>query len=202
MKIYTEKQISKKLNRKKIRKNIVKAIIYPIIIFVLICNIILLIQKIQNPQDIPNVFGYKMFIITSGSMDPYLQIGDVIAIKEIKQEELGKNDIITFNEGEYQVTHRIVDILEENGETVYQTKGDANNTNDSDLVKYENIEGKYVFKIRKVGQIIMKIQNPIYIIVILIVAYVIYSIIDRKDSRRMARYEKRKEYEKKEDFKE
>lgn len=202
MKIYTEKEISKKINRKKIIKNIIKAIIYPIIIFVLICNIILVIQKIQNPKDIPNIFGYKMFIITSGSMDPYLQIGDVIAIKEIKQEELGKNDIITFNEGEYQVTHRIVDVLEENGEKVYQTKGDANNTKDSDLVKYENIEGKFIFKIRKIGKIIIKIQKPIYIIVILIIAYVIYSIIDRKDNRRMARYEKRKEYEKKEDFKE
>lgn len=197
MKIYTEKEIRKKLNRKKIRKNIIKAIIYPIIILILVCNIILMVQKIQNPQEIPSIFGYKMFIIVSGSMEPNLKIGDMVVVKETSQDKINKGDIITFTEAEYQVTHRVMDIIEKDGQNVYQTKGDANNANDSGLLKYENIEGKYVLKIEKIGLIIMKIQNIRVIICIVVVIYVIYLVSSEKEDRKNARHEKRKEYEKK-----
>lgn len=201
MKIYTEKEINKKVNRKKIRNRIIKAIIYPIIILILICNIVLLVQKIHKPQDIPNILGYKTFIITSGSMEPTINIGDVIIVKKVSQENIQIDDIITFNEGDYQVTHRIIDIVNEDGQEFYQTKGDANNAIDKETVKHENIEGKYIFKIGKIGIIIMKLQNPTFIIGIVIVVYLIYSIVERKDDRRIARHKKREEFEKNEENK-
>lgn len=196
MKIFTEKEISKKLNRKKARNKVVRTIVYLIIILILITNIILLVQKIQNPQKIPSIFGYKTFIITSGSMEPTISVGDVIIVKEVSQENIEIGDIITFSEGEYQVTHKIIDILNEDGQNVYQTKGDANNTKDKEPVKYENIEGKYIFKIGKIGTVIMKLQNPIAIAVIAIIVYFIYSIVEKKDDRKIARRKKREEFEK------
>ena len=65
MKIYTTEEISKKLNRKKTRRKIIKVIIYPIIILLLICNIILLVQRIISPDKIASLFGYKAFVISS-----------------------------------------------------------------------------------------------------------------------------------------
>lgn len=197
MKIYTTEEITKKLNRKKIIKNIFKAIIYPIIILVLICNIILLVQKIITPDKIATIFGYKAFVISSGSMEPTLNIGDIVIIKETKQEQISKGNIITFRKDGYNITHRINDIIEKDGEKYYQTKGDKNTTNDADLVKYEEIEGVYVFKIDKIGSIITYAQNTTTIIIIICVIYLIYRISAEKDDRKIARHEKRKEYEKK-----
>lgn len=197
MKIYTTEEITKKLNRKKIIKNIFKAIIYPIIILVLICNIILLVQKIITPDKIATIFGYKAFVISSGSMEPTLNIGDIVIIKETKQEQISKGNIITFRKDGYNITHRINDIIEKDGEKYYQTKGDKNTTTDMDLVKYEEIEGVYVFKIDKIGSIITYAQNTTTIIIIICVIYLIYRISAEKDDRKIARHEKRKEYEKK-----
>ena len=198
MKIYTTEEITKKLNRKRIIKNVFKVIIYPIIILVLICNIILLIQKITSPDKIASLFGYKAFVISSGSMEPTLNIGDIVITKETKQEQIQKNNIITFMEDGYTVTHRVADIIEKDGDTYYQTKGDNNNTYDAELVKYEDIEGVYVFKINSIGNIVVYAQSTTAVMIIIICAiYIMYRISSRKDDRKNVRHEKRIEYEKK-----
>lgn len=197
MKIYTTEEITKKLNRKKIREIIVKAIIYPIVFLVLICNIILVIQKMIYPNKAVGLFGYKAFVIASGSMEPTLEVGDIVITKKAKQEEIKKGDIITFVDNGYTITHRMVDIVEKEGNTYYQTKGDNNSTNDPNLVKYNDIEGIYIYKIEGLGNIINYAQNTPVMIIILIVLYIIYKIFARKDNRKNARHKKRKEFEKK-----
>lgn len=198
MKIYTTEEITKKMNKKLIIKKAFKAIVYPVIILILICDIILLIQKIISPNQIASLFGYKAFVISSGSMEPTLNTGDIVITKQIKQDQIQKQDIITFVKDEYTITHRIVDIVEENGNTYYQTKGDNNNTSDADLVKYEEIEGVYVFKINSIGNIVVYAQNTTAVLIIIIcVIYIMYRISSRKDDRKLARHEKRKEYEEK-----
>lgn len=198
MKIYTTEEITKKMNRKLIIKKAFKAIVYPVIILILICDIILLIQKIISPNQIASLFGYKAFVISSGSMEPTLNTGDIVITKQIKQDQIQKQDIITFVKDEYTITHRIVDIVEENGNTYYQTKGDNNNTSDADLVKYEEIEGVYVLKINSIGNIVVYAQNTTAVLIIIIcVIYIMYRISSRKDDRKLARHEKRKEYEEK-----
>lgn len=197
MRIYSQDEITKKLNKKNTRNKIFKIIFYPIIILILICNIVLIMQKMMNPTEIPNLLGYKSFIIVSGSMEPNLNIGDMVIIRETKQEKLQKDDIITFSENGNAITHRIVDIINEEGKIRYQTKGDNNNAVDADLVKYENVEGKFVFKIAKVGTIIAKLQNTGVVIILVCGLYIIYRILLRQDNRREARKEKRIEIERK-----
>ena len=91
----------------------------------------------------------------------------------------------------------MVDIVEKEGNTYYQTKGDNNSTNDPNLVKYNDIEGIYIYKIEGLGNIINYAQNTPVMIIILIVLYIIYKIFARKDNRKNARHKKRKEFEKK-----
>ncbi len=195
MRIYTEYEIKKKLNKKKHIAKIFKSIFYPIIIVILLSNLWLVIQKLKEPNKIPNLFGYKAFSILSGSMEPTLHIGDMIIIKETNSEELKTNDIITFMEEGSAVTHRIVEIVYEDGKISYKTKGDANNANDSELVKAENIQGKYVGKIGKIGGLITKAKNTTTLVIIVIIIYFVYSIISKRDDRRIARHEKRREFE-------
>lgn len=197
MKIYTDEDITKKLNRKSKIKKIINLIIYPIITILLICSIFIVLQVIKNPGETANLFGYKVFNIISGSMEPNLNIGDIVIIKEIKTENIEKGDIITFRQEESAITHRVVDIVKENENTYYQTKGDNNNANDDVLVSNKDIEGIYVFRIPKLGIIISNIRNTTSIIIIVLVLYLIYKIMQIKDDRKIARHEKRKELEKK-----
>lgn len=84
-------------------------------------------------------YGYTTLIVSSGSMQPELMVGDVIIIKEC--DSYNKGDIITFNvNNEYLVTHRII----EEKENHYITKGDNNNSADENIVTEEQIEGKLI----------------------------------------------------------
>lgn len=194
MKRYTENEITKRIKRKKQISLVLKIIFYPLIIILLLCNIWLSIQKINKPNKIPSLFGYRAFNIATGSMEPTLNIGDMIIIKE-EPEKIKINDIITFKESGSTITHRVISIINEN-EIKYQTKGDANSSADKELVTTENLQGKFVFKIGKVGGLISNARNATTIVIIIIVAYTIYTIISKKEDRKIARHEKRKEYEK------
>lgn len=100
--------------------------------------IFLVISKAQGGP--PTLFGHQMYFIRSGSMSPYLEVGDVIIAKEYDGGELsaGKDgDVVTYY-GEVGgesalITHRVVSV---DGDTVI-TRGDANNTDDSPISKDE-----------------------------------------------------------------
>ena len=64
---------------------------------------------------------------------------DVIFITNTSKENLEVGDIISFKTGNYINTHRIVRIEEKNGEEVYITKGDNNNSEDRTPVKFQDI---------------------------------------------------------------
>lgn len=78
----------------------------------------------------------------------------------------------------------------------YQTKGDANNADDVEPVKFENIEGKYVFKIPKIGYIIIWAQNKTGIIIICLIIYLLYFLNKKTIERKIERREKREIYNK------
>lgn len=80
----------------------------------------------------PSLFGYTLQRVSSGSMVPELEVGDVILSRNVgESDELKVDDIITFDGsdqfGEKNVTHRIIVApYEANGVVMLQTKGDAN----------------------------------------------------------------------------
>lgn len=196
MKLYDNTKISKKIKRKQRIGKFFKCIFYPIIALLFISSIIVLAQKIQNPKKNPSLFGYKVFVIASGSMEPTLNIGDIVIIHEVEVNDIVEGDIITFQEGDSQtVTHRVVNIIDEDSKIKYETKGDNNNTVDEGFVYYDDVEGKYLFKINRIGTTVLKAQNIVVMIVIIIILYFIYKIMQRKDEKNFIRHEKRKKFE-------
>ena len=202
MRIYSDKEIEEKINKRIKRKKIYRFFTYPIIIFIISCCLSVVAQKLIHNKNYVELFGYKAFTIASGSMEPTLNIGDVIVVKGINEADIKEQDIITFQEGEgnvYNVTHRIVEIIKnENGTFSYQTKGDANNSNDDNLVKYENIVGKYKFKISKIGNWVVQIQTTCGIVIAILVVYLIYDMSSRKEERELSREKLRHKYDRRE----
>ncbi len=90
---------------------------------------------------VPIAAGWESTTVISGSMEPQISAGDVVAFSDYDDEPLGINTIILFEDPARPgatVTHRIVDV---NQDGTYRTKGDANATADSTPVPPEAILG-------------------------------------------------------------
>ena len=192
MKIYTNEQIKHKIEQRKKRKRILKIFLYPLIAFILICDVYLILQMIKNPTDTAQLFGYRCFSVASGSMEPTLQIGDLIITKEKSKKDIKVGDIISFKDVDSTITHRVIKVISQNGEILYQTKGDNNNVSDEKNIKYEDVEGVYVDHIPELGKMYIYIQKTPVVIFILIIIYIIYKIVETKENRKIARHKIRK----------
>ena len=105
--------------------------------------------------------GLDVYVILSGSMEPEYQTGGVIYIKDVDTATLESGDVITYKiSNGATVTHRIVDVVEEEGQTMYQTKGDANDNVDASLVPQSQVIGQPVFTIPYLGYLVSMIQSP------------------------------------------
>lgn len=181
---------------------IIKAIFFVVAIFLLVIAGTIMYKANKYPNKIPDVFGYKPMIVLSGSMETSIYTGDLVFVKIIDTDLLKENDIIAFrNEANKVTTHRIIEIVEENGETYFRTKGDNNNTEDANLVKMTDVEGIYVSRIPGIGKNLMFIQQPIGLVVMLLVIlvvgliwlYIVNKIEDKKFDKEDEQY--RKEFE-------
>lgn len=106
-----------------------------------------------------NVPNFSIYTIATGSMAPYINELDVIVNRRIENPasiEIG--DIITFRssvrgiEG-LTITHRVIDIVEVNGQREFQTRGDANISPDPANVREENLIGVKFLLLPGVGRI-------------------------------------------------
>ncbi len=102
------------------------------IIFI-IAIVLLIIYFILRLLGIAEIYKVK-----TGSMEDNIHTGDYILI--YKKKDYKKGDIVTYQKGDYHVTHRI--ISKEGNKFV--TKGDANNTPDEEINK-KSIIGKVIY---------------------------------------------------------
>lgn len=162
-------------------------------IVVMTIGITIVYKSYAEPNKIPSVFGWKPFIVLSGSMEDTIMPGDLILTKEIDVSELKEGDVISFRTNKYTViTHRIINIVDEEGERKYYTKGDNNDSADSESVCNDQIEGIYRYRIPKLGNIALNIQKPIGIVICIALPLIILLIAQFADSKRQEREAKEK----------
>ncbi|MCI8760994.1 MAG: signal peptidase I [Clostridia bacterium] len=193
--MYKIDKIQKENQRIHTIGRVVSAILYIILIPIIIVNFTLIIKSFIHPNQTPDFFGYKSFVIVSGSMEPTIKKGDAIIVKEVPEEEIKANDIISFMQGQTNVTHRIIDITIENGVRKYKTKGDNNNSEDKEKITYEQIEGKYQLKINQFGVITNILKSKITLMILILIIIVMYVYKSRMENKRQKRKEKRKNME-------
>lgn len=127
-------------------------------------------QTKNNPGELPSVMGFKMMTVLTGSMEPNIQTGDLLIVKTIPTDQLKINDVITFrSSNNTPVTHRIIDLVNQNGRVLFQTKGDANNIVDEDLVQSEQVIGTMAIRIPKMGYVANFIKSPAGLITVAVI---------------------------------
>ena len=105
------------------------------------------------------LFGFQVFAVLSGSMEPAYHVGSLIYVKE--SDEIRVGDPITFRlSGDSIATHRVVEVLDEDGSLSYRTKGDANEVADGRAVPAADVIGVPRFTIPYLGYVADFIQHP------------------------------------------
>ena len=174
----------KKGEKVKIVKKILTIVIMIILCSILFVSGVILINSYVKPNEVPSFFGWKPFIVLSGSMETQIMTGDVAVVKEIDAKKLKENDIIAFKKDDNMViTHRIIEIIkDENGDTKYKTKGDNNNEEDDGVVSPEQIEGIYKFRIGKVGNLALFVQTPVGMVICISIPLILLLLLQWKET--------------------
>lgn len=97
-------------------------------------------------------FNYYAVAIASGSMTPNINKGDVVVIEKIdKYDNLEIGEVLAYNYDGKIIVHRIINIIEEDGNYYFYTKGDNNNSEDNFAVYEDMIVGVVNIRLPFIG---------------------------------------------------
>ncbi|NQS76661.1 MAG: signal peptidase I [Peptococcaceae bacterium] len=141
--------------QKKICKKLFIYLPLGLLLLFTLANLYLGINKAVTHNPVPKVGGLAPLVVLSGSMEPAIYPGDVVIIREQKVEQYKIGDVVTYLDGQTVFTHRIVGVEE----GMFVLQGDNNNTVD-DTVHPEQLAGKVLLTIPKIGVAMVFIKRP------------------------------------------
>jgi len=154
----------------RISATIISGLLTAILTVILACNLYTIAVRAITGQLQPTVFGFSAAVVISGSMQDAINIDDMILTHKEKDYSVG--DVITFRSGENLVTHRIVDRTDAG----FITKGDANNAADLDPVAPEDVVGRVVLVIPRVGTAIAFLRTPLGMTALVLVGFALVEV--------------------------
>ncbi|MCI8486648.1 MAG: hypothetical protein HFJ20_06210 [Clostridia bacterium] len=154
-----EKKSDLKFNLRKV----FNIIILVILLVILFMYIVILYNTITKKEVTLNFFNWKPFIVVADSPEAGVNVGDMAVIKDIKIEDLKPGDIIVYRRGNSGAIKKVKDISKVNEELKIVIEDDSIIKNES--VK-SSIEGKYMFKIAGLGNIMLFLQTPLGAIIL------------------------------------
>ena len=157
----------------KLIKNIICWTLIAVLVFTLV---VFFMSRINGST--PSVFGYSIFRVSSGSMEPELMVGDIILDKTVDNpEDLKVGDVITFKSGDYGdllVTHKVIKApYEENGKLMLQTKGIANEVEDKPIC-VDNVKGIMICKVDYLDTVYNVFLSPWGLLILIALIVIIF----------------------------
>ncbi len=161
---------------KKIVLNIINGVS---VIIIAAAVLVLLTVVLTKSGDVPNILGYSVFRVMTGSMEPAIETDSLIVVKRVEASEIKIGDVISFfsqdpAHGGAVNTHRVTAIEQNGEEWNFVTKGDANQLEDKYVTSSKDLIGKVVYVSHVMGIIVHLLSNPlIFIPVIVLPMFVI-----------------------------
>jgi signal peptidase len=122
---------------------------------------------------VSQLIGWEIFSVQSGSMEPTINVGGIVAVHPVPADQLKVGDVITFvdqNRPDTFVTHRIVELSITDGQAMAKTKGDANNTADAWSVPTTKTVGRVDLALPYLGFLMVWLSSPLAKVAILGIA--------------------------------
>lgn len=111
---------------------------------------------------VPQAVGAShSYVVLSSSMSPAIEAGDVVFVSDVRAEAIADGDVVTYTpvgeplstQGE-RITHRVVDVVDRNDGLYFETKGDANDAPDEQLVPADRVVGRVTLHLPALGYVI------------------------------------------------
>ena len=132
-------------------------------ILIILMTVLIFLTAFSRKTDI---FGYRLYIVMSGSMEPTINVRDAIITKEIDEPQEG--DIIAYENENIVTVHRIIKVYTQENNRLYQTKGDKNNIEDRGLVQQSQVKGKLIYRLPLLGRALIFVQSHLIAFVVVI----------------------------------
>lgn len=136
-------------------------------IALILVSVFVLLSVVLTPAgQVPQVLGYSVFRVMTGSMEPEIREDSLLVVKKTPPEDIAPGDVISFFSPDPMLegavnTHRVVRIERENGRIRFITKGDANVIEDTYPVDASALVGRAVFKSYALGKTVSLLSNPL-----------------------------------------
>jgi signal peptidase len=136
--------------------------------------------------------GFRVVVVTGGSMAPAIGAGDAVLVEPAKPGEVGPRDIAVYRtpDGAW-VIHRVLETRVVDGRPYLVTKGDANRTADHDLIPAANVQGTVKWRAPYAGRVLNWAGTPaVRLILVAVLAVIIWhelTVIVRTRQRRRRR---------------
>ena len=174
----------------KTLKKVFNIIIDIVVVLILIISILVVTMSLTSRSSgVPNLFGVAPITVASDSMEDTLMVNDLIFCEvrtDYVYDDYAVGDIVTFNqeiEGETRFnTHRIVEVVEDNGITYYKTQGDNKDTNpvpDEKLKTTNDIVAKYTGnKIGGIGAFFGFIRTQLGFFLVILLPMILFFVYE------------------------
>ncbi|OGC84351.1 signal peptidase I [Candidatus Adlerbacteria bacterium RIFCSPHIGHO2_12_FULL_53_18] len=110
----------------------------------------------------PITGNLELKIVKSGSMEPSIPTGSIVVVMPRASYQVG--DVVTFGKDtprEIPTTHRVIAKRVENGQTVFTTKGDANEEQDPRDIALREVIGGVLFHVPYLGYVLDFARQPL-----------------------------------------
>lgn len=121
----------------------------PVLCNILGTLILLSVIAFYLPVTAARIKGHEVYNVVSGSMEPEIPVGSVIYVEPAEPESIEEGEVVAFRSGDSVIAHRVV--RNRVGEGEFITKGDANEENDMNPVKYAELVGRVSWHCPVVG---------------------------------------------------
>lgn len=133
-----------------------------VMVSVLLLALGLFAMQTKPAQKLPFIGGYTPLVVLSGSMEPHLPVGGIVVTKPVEPWRVHIGDVITFKtpllpgqvrSGERPLTtHRVTAVnMDDDGNGIFTTKGDANEDPDAWQVTDADVVGREAFALPYLG---------------------------------------------------
>lgn len=155
--------------------------IFSIVLLVLLVLLVVYITAQRFLGHAPTLFGYQVLRVSSGSMEPKLNIGDVILSKEVTAQELNTGDIITYKGTQGAVAGKLVThavtqapYVGEDGLYRIQTQGISEGAPPDPLITQTQLVGRMVCVIPFINYLYNFFLTPWGLVVIILVILILF----------------------------
>ena len=129
----------------------------------------------------------ESYVVLTGSMRPAIDPGDVVYVSSVPAASIAVGDVITFDRGgDVPTTHRVIEVVERDGERLFRTQGDANEDPDAELVRSDQLIGVVTFSVPYVGSVMTAANSQLGFVGLVVVPFALlvldvgYGVVARR----------------------